>query len=393
MHGFLIHWKVFQTVQADPEPRTMYMQQVRAPTLRPLRYYIKTVPKEVNGDIHYQLLTPALRLYLSNNLLEEVPGEIFHLRNLEVLSLRSNNLTEILPSIGKLSKLRELNLGSNQFNWLPWELLGLLQTSLWRCMMYPNPLIRPVPSIWNPPPVRRLRRYFEPQVNEPQEYEPRQVASTQIAFLDITGASIRYWPPAPSSLPEHWPDLQLDAKFNGPPPEQHTKAPSLLELALRACKEASQLSQLPFLLPKDCPQHLTQLLQRTWYLKEAGGQTCSVCGKEYIIARTEWIEWWYCIPEQDSLLGPRAYLTMNRYAAYAMSRTPVPFLRRGCSWACWEENANPLHTGWNSATLPGGLKEEMGLPREIHTPANMRRTIPPSGRVRSGFPVRGEPFE
>ena len=365
------------------------MQQVRAPTLRPLRYYIKTVPKEVNGDIHYQLLTPALRLYLSNNLLEEVPGEVFHLKNLEVLSLRSNNLTEILPSIGKLSKLRELNLGSNQFNWLPWELLGLLQTSLRKCMMYPNPFMRPIPSIWNPPPVPKITRR-QHYVPEQGEYKPRQVASTQIAFLDITGASMRYWPPAPSSLPEHWPDLQLDAKFLGPPAEQRTKAPSLLELALRACKESSQLSQLPFLLPKDSPQHLTQLLQRTWYLKEAGGKTCSVCGKEYIIPRTEWIEWWYCIPDEYSLLGSRAYALKK----YEMSRTPVPFLRRGCSWACCEENADPLHTGWNSATLPGGLKEEeMGLPREIHTPANMRRTIPPSGRIRSGFPVQGGPFE
>ena len=385
MLGFLIHWKVLQTVQADPEPRTMYMQQVRALTLRPLRYYIKTAPKEVRGTYYHYLTTPALRLYLSNNLLEEVPGEVFHLKNLEALSLRSNNLTEILPSIGKLSKLRELNLGSNQFKWLPWELLGLLHENLRKCMIYPNPLIRPCPSIWNPPAVSRVRLKYSREY-EPREYEPRQVASTQIAFLDFAGASIRYWPPAPSSLPEHWPDFQLDAEFLGPPPEERTKAPSLLELALRACKESSQLSQLPFLIPQDSPQYLTQLLQRTWKLKEAGGKTCSVCGKEYIIPRTEWIEWWFCIPEQDSLVS---WWGSTRHQA--MNRAPVPFLRRGCSWACWEENANPLIRGWSSTTLPGGL-EEMGLPREIHTPANMRRTIPPSGRVRSGFPVRGGPF-
>ena len=370
MLDFPTHLKLFQMVQADPESSTMYMQQIRTPTLRPLRYHTKIVPKEGMVTRRFQSLTPALRLYLSNNLLEEVPGEVFHLKNLQVLSLRSNNLTEILPSIGELSNLKELNLGSNQLNWLPWELLGLLHANLQKCMIYPNPLIRPLPSIWNPAPSRKL----EP--HEPRQHEPRQVASTQIAFLDVSGASIRCWAPAPSSLPEHWPELQADGEFLGPPPEERTKTPSLLELALRACKESSQLSQFPFLIPDDYPQHLTQLLQRTWKLKEAGGKTCSVCGNEYIIPRTEWIEWWYCIPEQG-------YLGASQTSRLqAMNRTPVPLLRRGCSWACWEENASPLIRGWSSATLPGGLREEMVFPSVVPTPRNMRRTIPPSGRIR-----------
>ena len=348
-------------IQADSKSRTRYMQQIRAPTLRPLRYHTKIVPKQGKGN-RYQSLTPALRLYLSNNLLEEVPGEVFHLKNLEVLSLRSNNLTEILPSIGELNSLKELNLGSNQLNWLPWELLGLLHANLKKCMIYPNPLIRPVPSTWNPAPSRRF-----------ESGEPCQVASTRIAFLDITGASFRHWPPAPSSLPEHWPEPQADDEFLGPPPEERTKTPSLLELALRACKKSPQLSQLPFLIPENCPEHLTKLVQKTWILKEAGGKSCSVCGNEYIIPRTEWIEWWYCIPEQ----GLRGQLD-NLMAMHGM---PVPLLRRGCSWACWEENASPLIRGWSSATLPGGLKEERAVPGKFQT-SPTRRTIPPSGRIR-----------
>ena len=338
------------------------MQQIRTPTLRPLRYYTRQVPKQGSGIRCYQSLTPALRLYLSNNLLEEVPGEVFHMKNLEVLSLRSNNLTEILPSIGKLWNLRELNLGSNQLNWLPWELLGLLHANLKKCMIYPNPFIRPVPSTWNHAPSRRS-----------ESHETCQVASTRIAFLDITGASFRDWPPAPSSLPEHWPEPQAEDEFLGPPPEERVKTPSLLELALRACKESRQLSQLPFLIPDDCPPHLAQLLQQTWKIKEAGGQSCSVCGNEYIIPRTEWIEWWYCIPEQIS--------RGQQDSSLAMHRMPVPLLRRGCSWACWEENASPLIRGWSSATLPGGVKEGMDFQGEVNT-SPIRRTIPPSGRVR-----------
>ncbi|KAF6222998.1 hypothetical protein HO133_001049 [Letharia lupina] len=341
---------------------TMYMQQVRTPTLRPLRYHTRIVPKQGKGN-RYQSLTPALRLYLSNNLLEEVPGEVFHLKNLEVLSLRSNNLTEILPTIGELNNLKELNLGSNQLNWLPWELLSLLHANLQKCMIYPNPFIRPVPSTWNHASSRELKS------GEPCQ----QVASTRIAFLDITGASLRHWPPAPSSLPEHWPEPQADDEFLGPPPEERTKTPSLLELALRACKKSPQLSQLPFLIPQDCPEHLTQLLQTTWKLKEAGGKSCSVCGHEYIIPRTEWIEWWYCIPDQ----GFRGQLD-NMLALHKM---PVPLLRRGCSWACWEEDASPLIRGWSSATLPGGLKEERHVHGDVRT-SPTRRTIPPSGRIR-----------
>ena len=343
----------------------MYLQQIRTPTLQPLRYYTKIVPKQGSETRHYQSLTPALRLYLSNNLLEEVPGEIFHLNNLEVLSLRSNNITEILPSIGELSNLKELNLGSNQLNWLPWELLGLLHANLRKCMLYPNPLIRPLPSVWNEA-SRRTSDF----------HEPCQVASTRIAFLDITGLSIRHWPPAPSSLPKNWPEPKAEDEFLGPPPEERTKTPSLLEIALRACKKSAQLSQFPFLIPDDCPERLKQLIQQTWKLKEAGGKTCSVCGNEYIIPRTEWIEWWYCIPDQGYL--PR----WQTNGPLAMNKTPVPFLRRGCSWACWEENASPLIRGWSSATLPGGSTEEMVFRAEAKTSPTKRRTIPPSGRIR-----------
>ena len=338
------------------------MQQIRALILRPLRYHTKIIQGLETAGF-YRSLTPALRLYLSNNLLEEMPNEVFHLENLSVLSLRSNNLTEIPPSIGQLNNLIELNLGSNNLTWLPWELLGLLHAKLQKCMIYPNPYIRPVPSTWNLAPARKAK-----------PRDPCPVASTRIAFLDITGTSIRQWPPAPSSLPEHWPEPQADNEFLGPVPEERTKSPSLLEFALRACKRSPQLSQLPFLVPDDCPQHLTQLLQRTWKIREAGGQSCSVCGKEYVVPRTEWIEWWYCIPEQATPILQDNPLTRNR--------EPVPLLRRGCSWACWEENASPLIRGWCPATLPGFVKGRTAAFQSEVPTKPVRRTIPPKWGIR-----------
>lgn len=303
----------------------MFLGQVRASTLRPLRYYTKQYMNQGRGRPRsYHHLTPALRIMLSNNNLEEAPSELYQLKNLQVLSLRSNNLTDILPTIGQLTNLQELNIGGNQLRYLPWEILSLLNGSLERCTVFPNPFLRPGPSTWTPISHRRYHTTF------------KHVASTLIAFLDITGTSIRAYPPAPSSLTEHWTGplsstSPVDSESLRPPPESHTKTPSLLELALRACYKSPSLSQFPFLLPSDSPSSLVTLLQRTFRLKEAGGQCCSVCGDAYIVPRTEWIEWWFCIIDG-----------------------PVPLLRRGCSWACWVENKNVLVRGWSGCVSPGG---------------------------------------
>jgi len=202
---------------------------------------------------------------------------------------------------------------------------------------------------------------------------PWPVASTRIAFLDATGASIRGWPPAPSSLSEHWGETVENGEFLGPVPEERTKIPSLMEVALRACYNSPQLSQLPFMLPEDsedCPNHLSQLLKKTWKIKEAGGQSCSVCKSNYIVPRTEWVEWWHCLPREGTQAGLRQVPTHDQ--------GPIPLLRRGCSWQCWEESDNPLNRGWNSTIMPGRREEPneaapSEVARNIQQPLRQRR--------------------
>ncbi len=322
----------------------MHLQQIRTPTLNPLRYYTKQVPQQRNS---YQGLTPDLGLYLSNNSLDNVPSEVYHLVNLKVLSLRSNNLTEILPAMSGLTNLNELNLGSNQLTWLPWEILGLVDPSsplhVEKCNVHPNPFLKPVPSIRNIEDWKEtLRKNYK-----------GHLASTRIAFLDTTGSSLRDYAQAPSSVPEHW-EKSLNAEDSVYPPlHKRTKTPSLMELAIRACYKSTHLSQLPFLLPSDCPAHLKQLLESTWKLKESGGTHCSVCGSDYILPRTEWMEWWYCTPSNGS--------PVDGGELPAHKGMPVPLLRRGCSWQCFEENPDVMIRGWSSSIAPGGRDEELTM--------------------------------
>ena len=147
----------------------------------------------MTSDLMYEALVPKIGLYLSNNALTEVPGEIYHLRNLSVLSLRSNYITEILPSIANLTNLMELNLGSNQLRVVPYELLTLADSlekansKAPKFNVFPNPLIRPVPAKW-------------PDVTKPARGGNQHFASTRVAFLDMFGMSRQNCSPAPSSL-------------------------------------------------------------------------------------------------------------------------------------------------------------------------------------------------
>ncbi|KAF1984510.1 hypothetical protein K402DRAFT_455692 [Aulographum hederae CBS 113979] len=115
--------------------------------LEPLHQLIKH-PRHAGTDLpgpeSYEVLVPALQLFLSGNSLRSIPREVWNFQSLTVLSLRNNELTELPPSIGRLHNLVELNVSGNRLRWLPWELLRLYGKNgkLRRLTTLPNPFVQ-----------------------------------------------------------------------------------------------------------------------------------------------------------------------------------------------------------------------------------------------------------
>lgn len=295
-------------------------------------------------------MTPTLHLYLSRNALRTLPGELFNLNHLTVLSLRNNKLTELPPAIGNLENLVELNIGINKLRWLPYELLKLVKQQLKILNIYPNPFfgipdrflndqIHPTYTTLNPPTSSTVQT----DGTTPQPWHPIFLASTATTFLHIDGSPVRHTPPAPSTATDSS-DLHL-APSQSPhalPPlaSPHSLVPSLLELALRECSHSPYLPHLADLLPPDSPDSISRLLSSASAIKDAGGHRCFVCGRDFVVARTEWVEWWDCVPGSEGGSRSRDWARKG-----GDGEGGVPLLRRGCSWGCGIQHISASGSG------------------------------------------------
>ena len=291
-------------------------------TLQPLRFLTRPMPASQDED--YDDIYRPIELYLAHNKLTVLPGELFELDQLTALSARANDLTEISPALSRLRRLKELNLSNNNLRWLPFEILELLAYRVESFSAALNPFIQP----------HDLNSDEDMLGNAPDSDAPYALCQTPVAYLSVRGSSVQGWTPAPSS------NLKFQAqqtKMPEPPSNERTSVPSLIELALRSAYASTNLSQLPFILPTSCPPAIIQLLKRTWHTKSYGGQKCTMCNQNYLIPRTEWVEWW-------------------RFRHYPHASVPYlgvtvfPLLRRGCSWACTptEQGARRIKvvSGW-----------------------------------------------
>ena len=289
--------------------------EIQWSTLSPLRYLtIQPTHHFPPSREAYQSLTPNIRLYLANNELSSLPSELYSLYTIRTLSLRSNKLESLSPAVANLVELEDLNIGSNSFRFLPWEILQLLSKKLTakHLHIHPNPLARPISPLYgdSTSPTSTM---------EPND-SSQCVAATSISYLDIRGSLCAGASVIPSQHQGDHIPLRQDSSIEPPrlakdKEKSSSHVPSLLEHVLRVCTRYPQLEQeLHYLERHGCPLVVHKFLERAAEHKISGGVSCSVCGQEYVIPRTEWVEWYPDMTGQGS--------------------EPIPFLRRGCSWHC-----------------------------------------------------------
>ncbi|PKY06566.1 leucine rich repeat domain protein [Aspergillus campestris IBT 28561] len=292
------------------------LQQIPQGLLRPLQHLTKlpTVKEAPISEDVYSSLRPFLRMFLAGNSLSDVPGDLFDLDALRVLSLRNNRLTEIPPAIRKLTMLQEVNLAVNELRFLPWELLWLIKKGdLKHLTVRPNPLWRideaeithwfsldgaPATS---PEEALTLHTYEGPAPEE--AWAPIHVATGPVRLFNMEG-------------------VMVDAP---PTNTNESRVPSLREVSLLAFTQSPFSDLVSDTDMANCPGLVPSLLRQARAVRNGGGRCCTVCHRSFVIARAEWIEWWDCSVYENGLKGPRSSGEKLR---------PLPFRRLGCSWAC-----------------------------------------------------------
>ena len=353
--------------------------------LRPLHQLIR-LPIDMNDKQkitpdHYAPLTPEIKLFLAKNELVSLPPELWTLANITVLSLRNNELTELPPSISRLRNLQELNIAGNQLRWLPWEMLDLMLPSnrkLVHLNLSPNPFIKPLdgplPSmtVRSRVPntarecaknIKRLRSRFRLAIQSDTSYEslllrlhearlfqaarnaidagspidaladipdkdprPIYVTSSKTIFFDFDGSILR----SPmSSFTQSEPTYTASLGPVSAPSHVSSAAPSLFELSARVCARSPFIGQLSSLLPDEASPPVVRALSKAIESKPTGLPNCSVCRKQYVIPRAEWMEFWY-----DGNGSGEQFL---------------PFVRKACGWKCVKDLAETRRHDLNAS--------------------------------------------
>ncbi|KFY35114.1 hypothetical protein V494_06195 [Pseudogymnoascus sp. VKM F-4513 (FW-928)] len=291
--------------------------------IRPLASF-SSVPVLTQGS--YQTLLPKLRIFLARNELKRLPGEIFNLENLSVLSVRSNELEELPAAISRLRRLTELNAANNALRWLPFELLELLScpSRIKILHLHPNPFLEPPASDDSTSsllPVKDVgdeRTWGSKTCDNPEHDHARQSewrrtfrCRSQVKFFDIHGS------------PTKGPDASTARPVSN--------TPSLLELCVKTWADTPNMPNLDEYLGGAYPEKLQQLLDnaRTLRETEAPGRKCTICNRRFVIPRTEWIEWW------EIKQSPAGKVTSEETVRPRdVIESQLPFIRRGCSWRC-----------------------------------------------------------
>ncbi|CAK7563118.1 MAG: hypothetical protein SEPTF4163_000977 [Sporothrix epigloea] len=310
----------------------------------------------VTAGVAFEQKDPKLKVFLSSNNLTRLPGALFQLEHLTVLSLRGNGLVELPPAIGQLRNLKSLNVSLNKLQTLPAELLPLIRTSgkgglLTELLLYPNPYLFPD--------IRSQARDREDYENYKKKIRyvgdaPTRVARSVVHYMDSWGKTCSQFSfdPENHTIFDMTPIERLSVQSRAPqmaadaPKSVLCRVPTLVSLALEACYRASQLTMLPHLLPPEAPLRIRRQLEKALLLRDSGGSTCAVCSQRQspprpmVAPMTAWVEWWEFgkpdINKTTSLSTPTAEDPQQRVPLSRERREidMVPFLSRGCTWGC-----------------------------------------------------------
>ncbi|EGX91079.1 Leucine Rich Repeat domain protein [Cordyceps militaris CM01] len=334
-------------------------------TITPLAQ-LSCIP-QVDRDVAFEQKDPELKIYLARNRLRRLPGNLFDLTFLTVLSLRDNKLSEIPVSIAKLTNLRELNLAQNKLRSLPPQLLDLIGPAgrLKKLMLFPNPFAQPDRVIGDisdngnmdvhdyvvsmragairPAVLGRFLGQTPLQLTTSKG----QRTSKFCLSLDAENLPVEF---ARQELDDSDKEVVLEGSDDALAVKQ-SRVPSLVEAALRSCYRIAKPEILAQYIPDELYQ-LRALVTQVGDQKHSGGLTCSTCRKHMVMPAVEWVEWrdlrtcYWLQAGGGRNIDPGHIAARLIPLSRARGEIAVPFLHRACSWLCGPMGRK-LELGWS----------------------------------------------
>ncbi|KAF4509011.1 hypothetical protein G6O67_005324 [Ophiocordyceps sinensis] len=278
----------------------------------------------VTKDVAFEQKVPELKLYLAMNCLRRVPGALFDLTHLTILSLRGNKLTELPPAISNLFNLKELNVSQNRLRSLPAELLDLLQprSNLCELVIYPNPFDEPDQPIAG-------FAYDSDGPGDGSHFGIKYLGRSPLQLFDSRGEAVSGF-----RLPSDGAAQKVVVELPGTVPDagvaRPSRVPSLVEASLRSCYDSSQLAELQYYMPEGLP-HLRRLLGRAAQQRDMGGIRCTQCKRSLIVPTVEWLEWHDVVKYTCRGAARAVSISSLRHLRVELA---LPFRYRACSWKC-----------------------------------------------------------
>ncbi|KAF2733761.1 hypothetical protein EJ04DRAFT_406432, partial [Polyplosphaeria fusca] len=330
------------------------------------------------GPEYYRSMLPELEIDLTRNELRHLAPELF-LLNIKYLRLRHNKIEELPPQIGSFKHLRCLDVALNDLKTLPYDLLQLTQQSIqdkaFKLIITFNPLldafvdewyrrfaslvnhfINLVDSLEYSPENFSILDYTESLFNEGvegmmigcvanycegQQRRPhhtsellffpcthtvsKRIGCTPVTYYDRAGRAIA----GSVLLPTDPLDLQIIVRtrfgnFGQPDywfrPDTKPEPRSLFNVAMHQYLKTFTAENLEEdLADVDLPREIELNIARAKQNQTrafSAFRSCHMCGKSYVVARAEWIEFW-------------AIRGISKF---------VPFKALACSWACVPED-------------------------------------------------------